>query len=237
MTVDDIIKSALTKLGVIPIGETVPTEFTAMALTEINALIQLWAAEGLNVHVLTEGTFNLVVGQASYTIGASANFNVRRPVEIISGEVTFSGITDPLEVFSSLFRYDAYATHPSGRPSELYYDPTIANGLVKFYLTPDQIYSLHMRSVTSLASFSASTETIVLPPEYELFLSTNLAAHLIPTFGITDGIAVKKASMILAQAAASKTAILRNNAKRLLRESRVDAGLLSTPSGRQTTTV
>ena len=206
---DDIIRSALTKLGVLPIGEAVPTEWTALALYEFNGLVQLWAVDGL-VPTLTEGTFSLVSSQAVYTIGASGNFNVRRPMEIADADVTLSGATTPLAIYLSMFRYDSYPTHPVGVPKELYWDPINTQGKIAFYPTPDGAYSLHMRSVTSLAPLAASTEAILLPPEYETFLSTNLAKHLMPVFGKTD-------PLIIEQAKTSMTAIQRFASRRYLR--------------------
>jgi len=92
MTVDDIIKAALEELGVVPIGEAaaITTEFKAKGLAKINAMLQDWAVEGMKLHALTTYPVTLVGGTASYTIGASGVFNVRRPVELVDAVLTVS---------------------------------------------------------------------------------------------------------------------------------------------------
>src|SRR3990172_5074914 len=137
MTVDDIIRSALTEIGVIPVGEAITAEWTTMAMTKLNAMMQDWAAEGLKLHALTTYPVTLTPSVASYTIGASGTFNVRRPVELVDAVLTVSaGVFQPLRVYNALFRYREYRSLPAGRPSELYYDPSFTLGTLTFYATP-----------------------------------------------------------------------------------------------------
>ena len=218
-TANDIIRSAIIKTRAVPIGDAIPAGWLTMALDELNMLLSHWAADGLEVLALAEGTFSLVGGQFSYTIGPSGNFNTSRPIEIVSGEIIGDGASSQLKAYPSLFRYDGYTTYPTGRPYEVYYNPVITQGIVLLYPTPDKVYSLHLRSLIALTTIATVESTINLPPEYLLFLSTNLAAHLLPILGGTN-------PLIIAQADKSRNAILQNNSKRLIKEARFDSALV-----------
>lgn len=229
MLVSDIIRSSLSQLGVIPIGESYPAAWDTDWLRELNTMLQIWAVEGLDLHVLTTSTpKTLVVGTASYTIGASGDINNRRPVEIVAAKVALSGNDYTLKVSNSVLDYLPYVTKTTqGQPRELYYDADFASVLAKLWLypTPDQAYVLTLYSLTSLAPFAATNETIALPPEYEFALSSNLAAHLMSSYGKTDPSIVQKATT-------SKATLKANNAKRLVKLSTFDAALLRTASRR-----
>lgn len=231
MTVDDIIRSALTKLRVIPIGEAITAEWSADALSEINAMLQEWAVEGMKLHALTTNTVTLVNGTAVYTIGASGTFNVRRPVELVEAVLTVStGVFQPLKVFNTLDRYRGYRTLPTQQPSEVYYDPAFTLGTLTFYPTPDAAYAVALTSLVSLAPFAASTETIALPPEYENPLALNLAVRLLSTFGKTDALLVENAKK-------GEATLFTNNSKRLIRDGvRLDSALTAGSRGWDVTT-
>jgi len=222
MKVSDLITSALIQLGKIDIGAAYPTEWDTQMLAELNAMLQYWAVEGLNLHVLTTSTpKTLTVGDATYTIGASGDINNRRPVEITAAKLSLNGTDYPLKVENSVLRYQAYTDKVTqGRPIELFYDADYASALATLWLypTPDQAYSLTLYSLTSLAPFAATSETVALPPEYEYALSTNLAKHLMSGFGDRDATVVKKADD-------SKAALKTNNVKRLARIVTFDAAV------------
>lgn len=223
MVVSDIIKSALFQLGKIPLGETYPTDWGTQMLGELNSMLQNWAVEGLNLHVLTTSTpKTLTIGDASYTIGSGGDITDRRPVEIISAKLTLSGTDYALDVYNSVLRYQAYHNKSSqGHPIELFYDAdyATARGTLWLYPAPDAAYSLTMYSWTSLAPFATEAETVNLPPEYEYVLSTNFAAHLLSVFGESN-------SEVRQKARDAKAALLTNNSKRLVREARFDTALL-----------
>lgn len=219
-TASDIVRSALERIGVVPIGETVPTEHSTRALADLNDMIQHWAAEGLELHAFTQYDVTLVSGQATYTIGASGNFNVRRPVQIESAYLTSGGVYYPLNVYNSSLRYDEYTVRPSGLPTEVYYDPQYPLGKIVFYLTPNAAYSVHLATSTSLAELTLLADTVSLPPEYNLALWTNLAVLLMPTFGKSDNLLIKLAKD-------AKGVLATNNSKRFIKEARFDDTLLN----------
>lgn len=223
MLVSDIIRSALSQLGVIPIGESYPASWDTDWLRELNAMLQNWASEGLNLHVLTTSTpKTLTVGDPSYTIGSSGDINNRRPVEIVAAKVALSGSDYPLKVSNSILDYVPYMTKTAqGQPTHLFYDADYASALATIWLypSPSDAYVMTLYSLTSLAPVATTAKTIALPPEYEWALSANLAAHLMASYGKTDASLVKKAQE-------TKAALKANNVKRLLRTATFDAALV-----------
>jgi hypothetical protein len=215
MIVSDILHSALTRMGELPPNLPIPADWSAMALTELNAMLQDWAVEGMQVHALTTYTMTLTSGQAVYTIGTGGDVAVRRPVEIVDAVLTYtqSGGTDwrRLEVYNSLFRYRQYNQFPTALPREVYYDPQFALGTLTFYYTPDSNYPVALTAVVSQVPFVAVTDTINLPPEYESALGMNLAVRLLPSFN-------KVHPLLVDQARELKATLLTNNSKRRLRD-------------------
>jgi hypothetical protein len=226
MLASDVVRIALTKIGVVPVGEAVPSAFSVAALEEMNAVLQEWGVEGLKIHVMTTlAPLSLTPGTATYTIGASGTINVRRPVELVAGVLTVS--TDQyreLVVFNDLSRYRSYTSRPSGIPSEAYYDPAYPLGVFTFYPTPDAAYSVSLTTLTSQAPYAIG-DTILLPPEYESALPLILAVRLMHApFGKMD-------AMLVDEARQAKAALTTNNSKRMLREARFDVALTSSSRG------
>lgn len=229
MTVAEIIKSALRQLGKIPVGESYPTAWDTDMLTELNSMLQQWAVEGLKLHALTATPAKvLTVGDPSYTIGASADINTRRPVDIVAATLILSGLDYPiLTIRNSILQYLPYQDKTTnGRPTELYYDAAYASalGTIWLYPAPDQAYSLVMHALTSITPFAVTSETVALPPEYEYALSVNFAAHLLSVYGESN-------AEILRKAGEARSALHANNSKRLLRESRMDSALVYASHG------
>lgn len=228
MTVGDIIRSALTTIHVTDSSGALPGSLVTSAFVELNAMVQHWAAEGLNLHALTTSTpLTLTIGDPSYTIGAGGNINNRRPVEIVAAKVSTGGLDYQLRVFNSVLDYFRYSSKTlSGRPNELYYDANFASALATIWLypSPDTAYELTLYSLTAIAPFATTAETINLPPEYEYALSTNLAAHMASMYSITDAALYKRAE-------ASKSVLANNNAKRHIKLAKFDGALLDYKGG------
>lgn len=220
MLASDVVRIALTKIGVVPVGESVPSAFSVAALEEMNAVLQEWAVEGLKIHALTVlSPLSLTPGTATYTIGASGAINVRRPVELVTGVLTVStGSYRELAVFNELSRYKGYSSLPIEIPSEVYYDPTYPLGVFTFYPTPAAAYSVSLTTLTSQAPYLIA-DTILLPPEYESALPLILAVRLMHApFGKMD-------TMLVEEAKQAKAALTTNNSKRMLKEARFDPAL------------
>jgi len=231
MLVSDVIRSALTKIGVIDPQGAIEADWTTMAITELSDMLQHWAAEGLLIHALTTHTKVLTIGDPSYTIGASGDFNVQRPVDVRDAMITGDGTDSECKIYPSIFRYQAYADKTvQGRPDELYYDPTYLSGLASIYLykAPDAAYTLTLKVLTAHVALTAAGDTVVVPPEYDYAIKTNFAERLMSHFGKID-------ALVLSEAKDSKAILMRNNAKRLMAQAKFDSALLAPRSFNITT--
>jgi len=222
MLVSDVIRSALTKIGVIDPQGAIEADWTTTAITELSDMLQHWAAEGLLIHALTTHTKVLTIGDASYTIGASGDFNVQRPVDVRDAMITGNGTDSECRIYPSIFRYQAYTDKTvQGRPDELYYDPTYLSGLASIflYLTPDAAYTLTLKVLTAHIALTLATDTIIVPPEYDYPIKANFAERLMAHFGKTDVLVIREATD-------SKAILMRNNAKRFMDMAKLDSALL-----------
>jgi len=222
--ISDFTRAALTKVGVVPIGEPIAAVHETLALQELNSVLSEWSVEGLLLPYSVTQSLSTVNGTASYTWGASGNINTRRPVELTDAVITVStGVFEQLLVTNNLYRYREYTSLPSGRPCEVYYNPTYPQGTVTFYPTPDAVYPVSLIATVSPIPV-LSSDTSLLPPEYDSALALETAVRLLNTFSMDSPLLVK-------QAKAAKEALLTNNSKRHIRLSKFDRALLNYGGG------
>lgn len=187
MIVSDLIQASLRKIGALSTGE-IPSSYTE-TLQALQVMLRSWAQRGMLVFSSTRENFNLTPSQSLYTWGASGNITSARPHQILSAFVRDSNGVDHEIRLISEGEYNAVLSKSAlGRPSCLFYHPTFPLGNVFVYPTPQVSESLHIESLkpfTETSSFSAATDTLSFPPNYEEALIYNLAIRLAPELGIT----------------------------------------------------
>jgi hypothetical protein len=224
MLASDVITSAFRRIGKTPMGGVEPASYTAFALKELSDMLQHWAAEGLLIHALTTRTHVLTPGTASYTIGSGGAINVQRPVDVRHAMITGDRYDSECRIEPSIFAYQAYRDKTTqGRPNECFYDPTYLSGLasISLYPAPNAAYTLTLKVLTAHVALALATDTIVAPPEYDAAMKVNLAVRLMMPFSMAD-------PLVLSEAAAAKSVLMRNNVKRLMVRAQFDAALLRT---------
>lgn len=218
MIVRDIINTALYDIGVIPVGEQPSDEFSAIALSELSSLLNIFSAEGLMFNAFSTDILTLIAGQSAYTISeiAGSSFDVERPTSIHSAFIRVDTTDSVLEVFNSLNEYNEYKMKSTqGMPEKLFYHPLSPTGKLYFYPTPDIAYSCHLTSEKKLSSLVITANDIMIPDEYEFMLSKYLAKVLMPKFGRND-------SNIIEMAEYAKQTIMNKNSKLYLQEAKFD---------------
>ena len=87
ITRDQIIVSALRKLGVVEPADTASTidaNIVTNCAQALNLMVKQWMTEGIKLWTVTEMTFSLVASQTSYTVGPSgADVTNDKPLKII----------------------------------------------------------------------------------------------------------------------------------------------------------
>jgi hypothetical protein len=198
MLVSDVITSALSRIGVIPIGGAVPAEWTTIAIPELSRLLQHWAAVNLIPSTVAKSTATLTAGTAIYIIGSGEALNIARPTRIQAASVSLNSVETPCDVSHGV---EGYAGIPSkdvrGRPSSLFYDPGITKGTVILSPVPDGAYTLALWAVSSLAAVTGAGDTVAVPLDFEHVVTVVFAAHLASMWGKTDAFLAQEALMAL----------------------------------------
>lgn len=172
----EIINPALKLLGVIAQGETPAASETADALAALNAMIDNWKVEDLNMIPRSVQTISLS-GAASYSLSPRPT-RVLAAQHALSGGVSLSVRVATAEEFTSVPNYGAvggpvvavWYDQQQGSPT-LHVAPSASAGTLRLYVLGD------------LPSFASATDNQTLPVGYLQALIASLAVELAPMFG------------------------------------------------------
>jgi hypothetical protein len=207
MLVSDVITSALSRIGVIPIGGTIPAEWTTLCIVELNRLLQHWAAVNLFPAKVVKGTYTLSAGTAIYTVGTGEAINVARPTRIVAASVTLNSIETPCDVYHGLSEYMVSpGKEMRGRPMQVFYDPGITQGTLSLSPIPDGAYSLALWNVSALTAVTLATDTVTVPVDFEYVVTVVFSAHLMSIWGKYDEFLAKEAMLALESVMPSRVA-------------------------------
>ena len=172
--VNDITDAAYVKCGIRSPDTTDDTE----ALLALNNMIGSWSAD-IIIPVVTRESFNLVVGQAEYTIGSGGDFDTVRPMSIVNAYLeTSDGYSYSLKLIAAK-DYNKVGTKTlEGRPKSLYFIPEYSLAKIIFNKEADEIYTAYFEFIKHLTEFAAIGTTVALPNEYKEALVYNLAIRL-----------------------------------------------------------
>lgn len=178
-TVAEIVKSSLRKLEV---SRPSATELSD-GMEALNFMLDNWASDPTIVSARTQDSFSLAASAATYSVGSGSTIDITWPGRVTSAYVRENGIDYPISVFSA----EEYAYTPQKsieqRPLALYYERTYPAGTFMFWPTPDQVYTGYIWSDRGFTTYTSTSTTVSLPPEYIAALIWNLAIELAPEFG------------------------------------------------------
>lgn len=178
-----IVKRAMRLVGALGSGET-PTDDEAQdGIAALNAMLDSWSIQELNVYQVLLENFTWSSGNASRSIGPGGDFDTRRPVELIGAYQRLSGIDYPLHVLTE----GEYAgisdkSTQSDIVSRIWYNPSHPTGTLYAYPVPSVNADIHLRTWQSLQFFDNAEEQISLPPGYEDAIIFNLAVVVAPEY-------------------------------------------------------
>ena len=228
-TAATIISRAMRLIGQVGSGESPTTAETADGLTALNALLDSWRNKRLMCYAMQEETLTLAASDGSYTIGPSGDLNTTRPVSIEHAYIVVSNVTYPVQMVNEA----EWATIPQKTseadwPDRALYRPTMATGTLLVYPVPNATRTMKLVTRVVLTVFSASSDSVSLPPGWEDAMAFNLAVALAPEFETVASNDVKQ------QARDSLAAIMKINRDRKILDSELGP-LLSGYSARITT--
>lgn len=214
-TVNDIVVAALKEIGVLAAGETATAEDASDALASLNRLLDQWAAERLQIYTVTRTTWTIAANDGQYSVGASADVNVARPVFI--DHVHFVDTSTDPDTESALqpLTEDAWArieqkALTATLPQAWYYNPTFPTGTLSLWPVPTSATLLGaLYAPQAVVAFSVLTSSVSLPPGYERMLVKHLALELLPSYE-------KQPNPVLLEAARESRAVVKAANKRLM---------------------
>lgn len=197
-TSQTLIDRAARLVSAVGSGESCTPDESADGLIALNAMLEAWQIDKLDVWAFVDTAHSLVAGTQSYTVGPSGNFNLTpRPAKIEECFVRYSNTDSPVDLITSE-QWNALPskTDTATYPDRAYYEPTLATGTLLVYPKPSAVSSLHIvtwQVVTTLAALSTS---IALPPGYERAIAYNLAVEWAgPEFGLKPSADVQRIAM------------------------------------------
>lgn len=203
-TINDLVTSALRELGIVDVTATPPAELSALALGQINRILDEWNAKRGAIYADTfTAPAALVAGTNPHTIGpsgATLSASPSRPVSIEGIRLT----TDNGETYlPPLTSRDAAWWHglanpgtQSDYPTDFYYDATWPNGAIYFFPEPgSSSVKVSIWSRVVLASVVLS-DTFTMPPGYHSALLETLKERLtaLPMFASMSTPDIKEAA-------------------------------------------
>ena len=183
LTRNQIIESALRKLGVIAEGQTPSAQNYTDGAMALNTVIAQLKAIGMPLWARSEYTFTPTA--ATYTIGTGMTLNTPFPVRMLQAIRTENGAKIPMEI-ESRENFNIFPGNSTGTPLKLNYQPFINYGVISFWPTPT---SSNTATVTLVYQrpfqyFTTSTETMDFPEEWHSAIIYHLAVRLAPEWGV-----------------------------------------------------
>lgn len=195
-TVLELITEALITVKALAVGETPGPDMTTDALNKFNEVIEGLSLQNLAVFGTTETTFNLVPGQAIYTIGPTGTIVTPRPPFLETGYVTLQGADFPVDLTITSEQYAAIGVKESqGVPMWAVYEPSYPNGTITLWPVPYLASTMTILSNTALTTATSLTDVFAMPPGYRKTIRLLLAWELASDYpGMTEGELQKLAS-------------------------------------------
>ena len=183
LTRNQIIESALRKLGVLAEGQTPSTQNYSDGTMALNTVISQLRAVGMPLWARSEYTFTPTTN--TYTIGTGMTLSTPFPVKLLQAFRTDMGAKIPLEIVARE-DFNILPTSSNGSPIKINYQPFVNYGTISLWPTPT---STNTATITLVYQrpyqyFTASTETMDFPEEWYNAIIYHLAVRLAPEWGV-----------------------------------------------------
>lgn len=182
-TVNELIVNSLYLLGELGVGETPDAFMLSSGLDLLNELLTKFAADSIYIPYLTELSFNLVVGQPTYSISdiiSGTDVRANRIVDLSFANYSVpsdsQSIIYPLQIINKAQYYGVTRLLPlNTRPGFIFLDKQALESFVTLYPAPDQPYPCLLGVKSMIDSLAANDSLAELPPFYYGFLKYCLA--------------------------------------------------------------
>ena len=176
-TVNELIINSLYLLGELAVGETPDSFMLSSGLELTNELLDKFASDSIYIPYMTTINFNMVAGQAAYTVSdiVAADVNADRIVDLTFANYTVpsagQGIIYPLVVINKAQYYEVTRLTPlNTRPAYIFLNKQESDSIVTLYPAPDQPYPCTLNVKCMLNKVVANEDLSQLPPFYYGFM-------------------------------------------------------------------
>ena len=164
-------------------GATLDTNEQTELLAELNTFMDACANERLLCYQITQDSVAIAASTGPLTVGPGATFNITRPTRLVDPCFVrdASGYDSPLKIiemesYGSLRLKSVGYTYPTHIAYDYGYSATSTATLYLYPLASGGL-TLFINSWKQLGNFSTLTQTVMLPPGYQLFIESNFAIH------------------------------------------------------------
>jgi hypothetical protein len=187
-TARDIIKDALTEIGVYQPGETISADDYALGLLRFQNQLDAWAADMLTLNVFDRATYTIPASSNTFTIGPTGTLIRQRPVWVQAVNYVVPGSSPPVEVPMGPMDDDSYAnlsikTLASSLPTQYYFNATMPDATMFVWPTPTQNVQLYLYLPTAIGQPATLNSSVTGPPGYQEAFMYQLALRLCNPFG------------------------------------------------------
>jgi len=139
-----------------------------------------WSSRRLTIPFVTWDSFSLVASTASYTIGASGDVEDTRPEVIDRAFIRDGGNVDHevMVVTEAMYMKVRSKSLPTGRPSILWYNPTVPDGTLYVFPVPDTVETMYYSHVQAYPEPATTDADLVVPRAMDPVIMWNLAVRL-----------------------------------------------------------
>lgn len=181
-TTNELIINSLYLIGELGVGETPDAFMLSSGLELINELIDKFAADSIYIPYLTTLNFNMVAGQAAYTISdmITADITADRIVDLTFANYLVpssgQGILYPLQIITKSQYYGVTRLTPlNTRPAFIFLNKQDNESILTLYPAPDQPYPCTVQVKGMIDKLDEHETLGELPPFYYGFMKYCLA--------------------------------------------------------------
>jgi len=191
MTAGEIIASVLKLFGIGLNGESATAQETNDALEDLNILVKSLTTKGLKLFLRNNEIITLIADKKNYTLGATGDVVMDRPVEVIGA---FRRDTQGNDVPLTVFSRDEYRMlsdeDSEGPPINIYFDPQLTNSEINIWPVPTATdaaeYTIHLDYRKPVDDLDTTTDDLEFPQEWLRPLKWNLAKEAMISYDIPE---------------------------------------------------
>lgn len=191
LTRDDIIKSALRKLGVIAEDQLPTTTQTTTAAEALNIVVAEFRTLGMQVWARAEYLLTLVTGQNTYVFGVGQPIPIPYPQYIYDIEMEITPYDSNIRMNNyPIIDFNLLPDTSTGTPVNYNYQPGVNVGTLRVWPIPDaSVPALSRMRITyqrPIEVFDAATDNPDFPQEWGNALIYHLALNLADEYNVPD---------------------------------------------------